>query len=244
MEMIFSWYNGSMSDLTSQVVENSKNLNRNFNRRGASTVVINGQEFYSRGKGEHNFWLTLDNDMEFVSSMKFKLVCGSGRSGGGGGGGASGVVHGTNTYKSYREFMDKYPPGTYVDVDGAYGAQCWDYADAFWLAQVNRTLVTKPGGGSACDCWNYSLDANKVGFTVIGNWADLKPGDWAFWDCDATRADGHVAMCTGPRNGDNTYPFYGQNQGGLPVASGGRAVSQANIGPAGFLGALRYNGWS
>lgn len=234
-----------MSDLTNQVIKNTKDLGNNFNRKGSHIVTINGQEFYSQKKGDHKFWLTLDNDMEFVASMRFRFVCGAGSGGGGGGGGGgSNVAHGTGLYKTYRDFMDKYPPGTYVDVDGYYGAQCWDYGDAFWLGQVNRTLMTKPGGnGNACDCWNYSLDANKVGFTVISNWSDLKPGDWAFWDCDGTHEFGHLAMCVGPQvNG--MYPFYGQNQGGIPVAAGGACVSQANIGPAGFLGALRYNGWA
>lgn len=234
-----------MADLTSQVVDNTKDLRHNFNRKGTSVVTINGQEFYSRCKGEHNVWLTLDNDMTYVARMRFKLVFGDGRKSGGGGDPSSGgTTHGSGTYKTFQEFMDKYPPGTYVDTDGYYGAQCWDYANAFWMAQVNRTLQTKPGGnGRACDCWNISLNANKVGFTVISNWSDLKPGDWAFWDCGSVYPDGHVAMCVGPQSENGTYPFYGQNQGGIPVKTGGACVNQRSFGAVGFLGALRYNGW-
>lgn len=123
---------------------------------------------------------------------------------------------------------------------------CWDYADAFWVGQVNRTLQTRPGGnGNACDCWNISLDANKVGFIVINNWSDLKPGDWAFWNCTNRFPNGHVAMCVSPELEGGLRSFYGQNQGnGNPVANGGQAVSSQKFGPVDFLGALRYAEWA
>lgn len=228
-----------MSDVTSQVIDNTKDLRRNFNGRGTSVVNINGQEFYSRTAGEHNFWLTLDNDMEFVSAMKFKLVIGTGRFSGGGG-----VDTGENLFPELQAWLDKYPVGSVVDTDGFYGAQCWDYANAFWKQQVGRTLVTKPGGnGKACQCWTISLDANSVGFTIIRNWSSLRPGDWVFWDCDSTRPDGHVAMCVSSMDSNGQYSFYGQNQGGTPVAAGGAAVSVAKFSVSGFLGGLRYKGW-
>lgn len=232
-----------MADLTSQVIENTRKLNELYGRKAASIVTINGQEFYSRNKGEHNFWLTLGNDMEFVSMMKFKLIFGNGRSAGGGGGDSG--LHGNGLYKTPMDWFDRYPPGTGVDVDGVNGFQCWDYADAFWLGQVNRTLVTRPGGnGNACDCWNISLNTNRVGFTVINNWSDLKQGDWAFWDCGGDFRYGHVACVFSGPNSDGTYNFYGQNQGGTPNITGGAAVSTAKLSATNFLGALRYNGWA
>lgn len=228
-----------MASLTGQVIDNTKDLNNRFNRRGATIVSVNGQEFFSRGNTEHNLWITLDNDLEFTSMMKFKLVVGTGRVSGGGG-----VDTGDNMFPELQAWMNKYPIGSVVDIDGYYGAQCWDYADAFWMQQVGRMLITRPGGnGNACDCWRVSLDVNSVGFVPITSWSALLPGDWAFWDCDASRPNGHVAMCVSGRDNNNQYLFRGQNQGGTPVAAGGAAVSDTVIGVNGFLGALRYKPW-
>lgn len=234
-----------MNDLTEQVIKNSKMLETLMSQRKHAIVRVCGEEHSCTGAGKATTWLSLDNDMAYVSEMKFKLVLGNPNSNGGGstpiepsGSGQRPQRWGNNLWPNLNAFLNEYPLGTWVDCDGYYGAQCWDYANAFWTGQVNRRLET--GGGNARGTWTQRAVNAGNDFELVYNWSDLKPGDWAVW---GNGQFGHIAMAK-TRPSGSSCEFYGQNQGGAKVKNGGAAVNVTNLNSSGFLGAFRYKKWA
>lgn len=126
-----------------------------------------------------------------------------------------------------------------IDVDGYYGAQCWDLGAAFWLTYTGRTLTTCGTGaakGAIADgCWQQNNAGGE--FTMIWNPAELQAGDWVFFN---TGTWGHVGMAMGSYN--NGYiTLLGQNQGGGYCAGGGSSTNIINISLRDFAGAFRPN---
>ena len=227
-----------------------------MSQRKHSVVRVCGEEHFCTGAGKATTWLTLDNDMAYVSEMKFKLVLGNPNSNAGGvlpdtptGTGNRPVVHGNNTWPTMQAFLEAYPVGAWIDVGNGLGAQCYNYAWAFWWGQVNRNLTTCEGGspdycsGYARDLWKV-LNARRINagteFDLIYNWSEIKPGDWVIW---GNGQFGHVAMAADYPSG-SSCDFYGQNQGGAAVSNGGAAINVANLNSNGFLGAFRYKKWN
>ena len=58
----------------------------------------------------------------------------------------------TEPHATYQDWRDA-TLGNGYNVDGMYGNQCWDFCALLWW-QYGLTLYTKPGGGTAQDCWN------------------------------------------------------------------------------------------
>lgn len=135
------------------------------------------------------------------------------------------------------------------DMDGYFGAQCWDGGDLFWEKQVGRRLITKPGGnGGARDCWEVSKKYNAgTEFDLITKKEDLLPGDWLIFGGTQW---GHIAMAVAKSSG-NTCRVLGQNQGGARyavksndgsgnmVAGQGSCFNEITISLTNFLGAFR-----
>lgn len=81
--------------------------------------------------------------------------------------------------------------GWAIDVDNAYGAQCWDqwshYATNFlgvpsWPTYTNAG-GTWPHGGYACNVYHNAAAAGLLAwFDVLPADADPRPGDVAFWE--------------------------------------------------------------
>lgn len=119
------------------------------------------------------------------------------------------------------------------DVDGAYGAQCWDYfayfCQYFKLPVSTYCALT----GYVCDLWRLR---DKYGYSAyfdyITDVKDLKPGDWCFWDRGSSHNFSHVAMYM-MRNGVPVE--LGQNQG-FPYVT--EKTTTWDI-----MGALRFKGW-
>ena len=124
--------------------------------------------------------------------------------------------------------MDGYPSGQRF--------QCWDYADYFWVNQVGRMFITKPGGrGCILDCWNISRFKNAGNeFGIITSFASLKTGDWAAFGGSKT---GHIGIVVS-RSG-NTVVLQGQNQGSIRTK-----VTRITMASTYFLGAWRYKAWN
>lgn len=124
--------------------------------------------------------------------------------------------------------MDGYPSGQRF--------QCWDYADYFWVNQVGRMLITKPGGkGCILDCWNISRFKNAGNeFGIITSFASLKTGDWAAFGGSKT---GHIGIVVS-RSG-NTVVLQGQNQGSVKTK-----VTRITMASTYFLGAWRLKAWN
>lgn len=136
-------------------------------------------------------------------------------------------------WKSAKQFIVQTKGKTY-DMDGAYGPQCWDYGDYFWLQQVGRSLSTG-GTGCARGCWT-SAPARKANagkeFALITDKKNLKYGDWVILN---TGQFGHVGIVTAINLKKNTVTLQSQNQGIIR-----NKVTSVTFNLMSFLGAFRY----
>lgn len=233
------------SELTEQVIKNTRTLKAMQNQRRSTIVRTYGEEHTAEFVGSiATFYLPVDTDMQYMSELKFKLLVGAVGSSGTIDNPTGGtVVPGTATYATMNAWLAAYPLGTFVDTDGYWGAQCWDYANAFWKTQVNRTLQTG-SHRSASDVWRQSRVVNAG--TEFGTFSSknlIKRGDWIVMSGSAD-AVGHIALAAEDYNGTNTLQCYGQNQGGTPVPQGGAVISLTPISIADFVGGFRYAGWN
>lgn len=231
-----------MTTISGQTAKNAKNISIENNKKGASIVRVCGEEHFAISEGgTATVYLAHDNDMCFISDYKFKLVLGDGNSSSHGSNVpvSADIIRGYNTWKSMSEFQAAYPIGTAVDVDGAYGAQCWDYASAFWWGQCNRGFAT--GGDNARGSWTAARDINAgTEFDLISSWQELMPGDWIVW---GNGSFGHVAMAVSFPSGGSITVWNQNGETGIPWPTGGKAISQDVCTSGGFLGAFRYRAW-
>lgn len=228
--------------LINQVVDNTRNLSSMQNQRRSTIVRKYGEEHDADFVGDTaTFYLPVDTDMEYISELKIKLVLGTIGSGGSNAGGSyAGAPHGVNLYSSFEAWITAYPVGTAVNVDGAYGAQCWDYAAAFWYGQVNRLLQTGPNH-SARECWTVNRTTNAGSeFDLITDKTKIKAGDWIVFGGGNY---GHIGMAAEDYKGINSIHLYGQNQGGQPMPQGGASINITVMSLENFLGAFRYKRW-
>lgn len=134
---------------------------------------------------------------------------------------------------SAKQFIDQTKGKTY-DMDGAYGPQCWDYGDYFWLQQVGRSLSTG-GTGCARGCWT-SAPARKANagkqFDLITDKKNLKYGDWVILNSGQF---GHIGIVTAIDLKNNTVTLQSQNQGIIR-----NKVTTVKFNLMSFLGAFRY----
>ena len=138
----------------------------------------------------------------------------------------------TDTYTNFKN----YTLGKCWNVDGAYGAQCWDLGALFWMNYTSngRTLSTC-GTGAASGAWNCKETNAGSEFDLIYNASEVKAGDWIIFGGGQY---GHVGMALGGYN--NGYvALLGQNQGGSSCAGGGAATNIINISLKNFKGAFR-----
>lgn len=128
--------------------------------------------------------------------------------------------------------------GQCIDVDGYYGAQCWDLMAAFWYNYTGRTLSTCGTGaakGAIADgCWQQNA-GNE--FTMIWNAWEVQDGDIAFY---STGTWGHTGMAMGYYN-NGYFTLLGQNQGGNACPGGGSSANIINLSTRDFIGAFRPN---
>lgn len=130
------------------------------------------------------------------------------------------------------------PNHSYI-TGGLASHNCWDYACAFWYAQVGRVLQT--GTGAARGCWESARTVNAgTEFDLITDTTQIKQGDWIVL---GSGTYGHICMAAEDYNGTNAINCYGQNQGGVPMPRGGAAINLTSISLASFLGAFRYRAW-
>lgn len=136
-------------------------------------------------------------------------------------------------WKSAKQFIEQ-TKGKSYDMDGAYGAQCWDYGDYFWLQQVGRSLSTG-GTGCARGCWT-SAPARKANagkeFELVTDKKNLKYGDWVILN---TGQFGHIGIVTAINLKNNTVTLQSQNQGIIR-----NKVTTVTFNLMSFLGAFRY----
>lgn len=126
--------------------------------------------------------------------------------------------------------------GKAFDVDGYYGAQCWDgvmYINkTYWGGQVRHC----GGDGYVHNLWTYRKTNGMLNDFVEVPMAQAQDGDVFIWkkgapECPAS----HIAIFRKWDNANKTRAtFLGQNQGGP-----NGAFNQASISVSGVLGVLR-----
>ena len=97
----------------------------------------------------------------------------------------------------YNEFKNKYN-GKYTDYDGAYGYQCWDLAQRYFVEYLGVPEWVLSGSGlvsSMLDRDRHELDQYFEEISVY----EMSPGDVVIWEW------GHIAIYDGWRDNQNWY---------------------------------------
>lgn len=118
-----------------------------------------------------------------------------------------------------------------VDVDGAYGAQCWDLF-AYFCKLAGYPIINCTASGYAKDIANQKATNGLLKNFVEVSQSAMQDGDWVIWGISSATPYSHVAMFR-KNNGNGTGVFLGQNQAGIPGAS------QITIPLAGIIGVFR-----
>ncbi len=135
--------------------------------------------------------------------------------------------------------------GNAYDIDGSYGAQCWDGAALLWQ-QLGRWLDT--GDGRARGTWLNCRDSNAGSdFDLIYGIENVRRGDVVVFDYNANfnavddygTPFGHIAFADNDYTPGVGFNVYGQNQLGVGAFS-----VQYDVHTDGFLGAFRLKRWS
>ena len=137
----------------------------------------------------------------------------------------------TDTYEHFKD----YTIGKCWNIDGAYGAQCWDLSSLHSMNYTNdkRTFSTC-GTGAAKGMWNCKEQNAGSEYSLVYDVFKTKVGDIAVFDGGTW---GHTCIIAGPvKNG--YVACLGQNQGGSACPGGGAATNIVNISIKNFLGAF------
>lgn len=143
-------------------------------------------------------------------------------------------------HSSYNEWRAS-TNGNGYNVDNYYGNQCWDFvALLYW--QYGLTLVTRPGGGIAADCWVRSRQANsRTPFISLTGVENIKRGDILVWNSSPYNGDGHIAFADEDYSPGMTRIYsFGQS----PLNHGLNGVAQVDrLSLNYFLGIFRNTEW-
>lgn len=140
------------------------------------------------------------------------------------------------TYNEWRGYLLT----TGVNVDFAYGNQCWDSCALLWY-QYGLRLQTGPLG-YAYECWTVSRDVNgRSPFSLVTSLTDVKRGDVVVLDRVGSYLTGHICYADEDYNGSGYLKCLGQNQG-QGISSGTPSIV-VNLFMGNFLGAFRNSNW-
>lgn len=126
--------------------------------------------------------------------------------------------------------------GKAYDLDGYYGAQCWDGA-MYYSKRLGKPTYHCGLTGYVKDIWDQR---KKSG---ILNYYDevqrpFRDGDIIVIGECAQCPSSHIGIFR-KDNGNGTFIILGQNQGGTPYPSGGSAFNQISLSYDGVLGGFR-----
>ena len=140
------------------------------------------------------------------------------------------------TYDQWRQYALTHG----VNVDWAYGNQCWDICALLWY-QYGLRLQTGPMG-AAFECWVISRNVNaRPPFKMITGIENVKRGDCVVFNRGGSFWTGHIAFADEDYHGGGYLAILGQNQGqGIGWGTPSNVVNRT-IG--GFLGAFRNTNW-
>jgi len=128
--------------------------------------------------------------------------------------------------------------GNCVDVDGAYGSQCFDTTAAVSENMTGRRLTTCGTGAASgmMNCWEQQIGDD---YEVIWDPTQLQPGDLLV---SGGGQYGHTGVVLGTYN--NGYiALLSTNQGGKACPGGGSTANVINFSLKNFIGAYRWKGY-
>lgn len=154
--------------------------------------------------------------------------------------------------ESYEAFRSE-TIGNAYNVDGSYGAQCWDFASLFYYNAFGLKSYPRTAGSmglsddhGAWTCWaNETCRSTNTmeGLTQVTSLSDVKRGDLVVLNKTATITTGHIAFADEDYSGSTMMKLLGQNQV-LPSELTGSAVASTSMQCSTFLGAWRYSKWN
>ena len=140
------------------------------------------------------------------------------------------------TYDQWRQYLLTHG----VNVDWAFGNQCWDSCALLWF-QYGLRLQTGPTG-VAYECWTVSKNTNaRTPFIAISGIENVKRGDCVVFNRVGSFWTGHIAFADEDYNGSGYLHILGQNQG-QGIDSGTPSIVK-NYPVGSFLGAFRNTKW-
>lgn len=153
------------------------------------------------------------------------------------------VPHGT--YDAFRDAVN----GHAFDVDGMYGAQCWDGVDLLYQQPDVGQYLSTANTGRVKDCWlnGTAKASNGSGhFTAISGKENIKKGDIIVFNTYSSwyGRTGHIGFANEDYNGTEYISLLSQNFGSGSNPYRGKAfnILNAYLGSA-FLGIFRYDAW-
>ena len=137
----------------------------------------------------------------------------------------------TDTYQHFKD----YTIGKCWNVDGAYGAQCWDLSSLHSMNYTaNKRVFSTCGTGAAKGMWACKEQNAGTEYDLVYSVYNTHVGDIAVFDGGTW---GHTGVIAGPVV--NGYvALLGQNQGGSACPGGGSSTNIINISVKNFLGAF------
>lgn len=120
--------------------------------------------------------------------------------------------------------------GKKFDIDGYYGAQCWD-GYAYYMKKLGYAYANCITSGYVKDIWNNRANNGMLDSCEIVS--VMQQGDIAVFGETSESPFSHIAIFM-KDNGNETGIFLGQNQGGLEGAFNEKSLSYSGI-----LGAYR-----
>lgn len=153
------------------------------------------------------------------------------------------------TYDEFRNAVN----GHAYDLDGWYGAQCWDGVDLLYqqsdVGQYLYTARSFGGAGTAKSCWQNVSARSRNGsghFRAISGVVNIKRGDIIVFNTYSGwyGSTGHIGFADENYNGTDYIKILSQNYGAGSNPRTGKAFNIANayLGVA-FLGIFRYIPW-
>ena len=139
--------------------------------------------------------------------------------------------------------------GKAYDLDGSWGAQCWDGVQLLYT-RIGMHLYTRMGNenpGYAKYCWlNENARAANTGdkFIQITDKTQIKRGDILVFDQFSEQYNtGHIAFADEDWDDSGYIHVFGQNQ--KPITDYGSAFEGTTYYTTSkILGAFRYKGWN
>lgn len=120
--------------------------------------------------------------------------------------------------------------GKKIDMDGAYGGQCWDLY-AHYMKTLGYKYANCTTTGYVKDIWNNRKTNGMLDSCIEVSVNAMQDGDIAVWgNCDACPKS-HIAIFR-KDNGNGTGIFLGQNQSG-------QYVDQKSFTYTGIIGVFR-----